>query len=152
MPPESSIQGQIGTIDINADPSDGLPPQSALGDSSDKLVKPNITYETTKLDANPTNNDAPASDVAPLSSPITDLTASKGDSSQLLPPPTTQVDNIVEDTLLKELEDMGFKQIDLNKEVLMRNEYDLEKSVDELCDYAEWYPPLLNELEDMVSF
>ncbi|XP_074563020.1 protein JOKA2-like [Curcuma longa] len=148
LPPESSIQGQIGTIDINVDPSDGLPPESVLGDSSGKLVKPNIIYETTKLDANPTNNDAPASDAVPLSNPLIDLTASKGDYSQLLPPPTTQVDNTVEDTLLKELEDMGFKQIDLNKEVLMRNEYDLEQSVDELCDYAEWYP-LLEELEDM---
>ncbi|KAG6508881.1 protein JOKA2-like [Zingiber officinale] len=150
LPPESSIQGPIRTIDINADPSDGLPPESVLGDSSDKLVKPNIIYETTKLNDNPTNNNAPASDVVPLSSPIPiiDLTSSKGDSSQLPPPPTTPFDNTVEDTLLKELEDMGFKQIDLNKEVLMRNEYDLEQSLDELCDYAEWYL-LLDELADM---
>ncbi|CAI9099703.1 OLC1v1036563C1 [Oldenlandia corymbosa var. corymbosa] len=39
----------------------------------------------------------------------------------------------VEETLLKDLEEMGFKQVDLNKEILRLNEYDLEKSVDDLC-------------------
>ncbi|WOH05239.1 hypothetical protein DCAR_0624653 [Daucus carota subsp. sativus] len=39
-----------------------------------------------------------------------------------------------EQTLLKELEEMGFKQVDLNKEILRRNAYDLEQSVDDLCD------------------
>ncbi|KAL0535370.1 hypothetical protein IC582_029699 [Cucumis melo] len=56
--------------------------------------------------------------------------------------------NLVEETLLKTLEDMGFKQVDLNKEVLKRNEYDLGKSVDELCGVAEW-DPILDELEEM---
>ncbi|XP_074590621.1 protein NBR1 homolog [Curcuma longa] len=143
LPPESSIQGQTGIIDINADPSDGISP-----DSSDKLVKPMITDETSKLDANPKINKPPTPDVVPLSDPIIDLIASKDDHSQPLPLPTTPVDNTIEDTLLKELEEMGFKQIDLNKEVIRRNKYDLEQSIDELCDYAEWYP-LLEELEDM---
>ncbi|XP_038894266.1 protein JOKA2 isoform X2 [Benincasa hispida] len=56
--------------------------------------------------------------------------------------------NIVEETLLKTLEDMGFKRVDLNKEVLKRNEYDLELSVDELCGVSEW-DPMLDELEEM---
>lgn len=54
----------------------------------------------------------------------------------------------VEEALLKELEEMGFKQIDLNKEVLRMNEYNLEQSIDELCGASEW-DPLLEELHDM---
>lgn len=54
----------------------------------------------------------------------------------------------VELTLLKELEEMGFKQIDLNKEILRMNEYDLEQSVDDLCGVSEW-DPILEELEEM---
>ncbi|XP_052181629.1 protein JOKA2-like isoform X2 [Diospyros lotus] len=57
-------------------------------------------------------------------------------------------DKDVEQTLLKELEDMGFKQVDLNKEILRMNEYDLEQSVDELCGVAEW-DPILVELKEM---
>lgn len=57
--------------------------------------------------------------------------------------------NDVEETLLKELEEMGFKQVDLNKEILRVNEYDLEKSVDDLCGVSDW-DPLLEELQEMV--
>lgn len=56
--------------------------------------------------------------------------------------------NIIEETLLKTLEDMGFKQVDLNKEVLKRNKYDLGQSVDDLCRVDEW-DPMLDELEEM---
>lgn len=56
----------------------------------------------------------------------------------------------VEETLLKELEEMGFKQVDLNKEILRINEYNLEQSVDHLCGVSEW-DPILEELQEMVS-
>ncbi|KAK9278849.1 hypothetical protein L1049_028428 [Liquidambar formosana] len=56
--------------------------------------------------------------------------------------------NNVEQTLLKELAEMGFKQVDLNKEILRMNEYDLEQSVDDLCGVAEW-DPILEELQEM---
>lgn len=55
----------------------------------------------------------------------------------------------VEESLLKELEDMGFKQVDLNKEILRLNEYNLEKSVDDLCGVSGW-DPILEELREMV--
>ncbi|XP_040987272.1 protein JOKA2 isoform X2 [Juglans microcarpa x Juglans regia] len=58
------------------------------------------------------------------------------------------VKNAVEETLLKELEEMGFKQVDLNKEILRMNEYNLEKSVDDLCGVSEW-DPILEELREM---
>ncbi|CAK9311986.1 unnamed protein product [Citrullus colocynthis] len=56
--------------------------------------------------------------------------------------------NTIEETLLKTLEDMGFKQVDLNKEILKRNEYNLGQSVDELCGVDEW-DPMLHELKEM---
>ncbi|KAK4844679.1 hypothetical protein QYF36_023105 [Acer negundo] len=56
----------------------------------------------------------------------------------------------VEQSLLKELEEMGFRQVDLNKEILRMNEYNLEQSVDVLCGVvdAEW-DPILEELQEM---
>lgn len=57
-------------------------------------------------------------------------------------------ENEVEETLLKELEAMGFEQVDLNKEVLRANEYDLERSVDDLCGVVGW-DPILEELKEM---
>ncbi|CDY08946.1 BnaC08g11760D [Brassica napus] len=56
--------------------------------------------------------------------------------------------NDVEICMLKELEEMGFKEIDLNKEILRENEYDLEQSVDALCGVSEW-DPILEELQEM---
>jgi next-to-BRCA1 protein 1 len=60
----------------------------------------------------------------------------------------TNENEFVEEVLLKELEEMGFKQVDLNKKVLRWNEYDLEQSVEELCGVSEW-DPLLHELHEM---
>lgn len=50
-------------------------------------------------------------------------------------------------TLLKELEEMGFKQVDLNKEILRRNAYDLEQSVDDLCDVQKEVLRLNEDME-----
>jgi next-to-BRCA1 protein 1 len=54
----------------------------------------------------------------------------------------------VEQSLLMELEQMGFKEMNLNKEVLRMNQYDLERSVDDLCGVTEW-DPILDELMEM---
>lgn len=56
----------------------------------------------------------------------------------------------MEEALLKELEAMGFKQVDLNKEVLRMTDYNLEQSIDELCGVLDW-DPLLQELHEMVN-
>lgn len=50
-------------------------------------------------------------------------------------------------TLLKELEEMGFQQVDLNKEILRRNAYDLEQSVDDLCDVQKEVLRLNEDME-----
>lgn len=61
----------------------------------------------------------------------------------------TDID-VVEQNLLKELAEMGFKQVDLNKEVLRLNSYDLQQSVDDLCGVSDW-DPILDELQEMVN-
>ncbi|CAH8384696.1 unnamed protein product [Eruca vesicaria subsp. sativa] len=74
-----------------------------------------------------------------------------GSSSTKATPVPLQEDiekNDVEITMLKELEEMGFKEIDLNKEILRDNEYNLEQSVDALCGVSEW-DPILEELQEM---
>lgn len=100
---------------------------------------------------------APAAATSPAPSPVVNATPS---SPVIEAPPSPAVNaasssqgasqNVFEEALLKELEEMGFKQIDLNKEILRMNEYNLEQSVDDLCGVAEW-DPLLEELEEMVS-
>ncbi|KAJ0891133.1 hypothetical protein HanPSC8_Chr09g0350011 [Helianthus annuus] len=51
-----------------------------------------------------------------------------------------------EQALVKELEAMRFKNLDLNKEILRMNNYDL----DDLCGILEW-DPILDELREMAS-
>jgi len=63
-------------------------------------------------------------------------------------PSPDEVFNDMEQNLLRELTEMGFRQLDLNKEVLRQNEYDLQKSVDDLCGFHEW-DPLLAELKEL---
>jgi next-to-BRCA1 protein 1 len=63
-------------------------------------------------------------------------------------PVDADIDSLKEEKLLQELEEMGFKQVDLNKEVLRQNKYNLEQSVDDLCGVNEW-DPLLAELNEM---
>lgn len=102
---------------------------------------------------------APATSVEPssVSYPIIDFsgTAPAAPSYQ----PTSTVDALspslgmdesylVEEALLRELEEMGFKQVDLNKEILRMNEYNLEQSVEHLCGVSEW-DPILEELHEM---
>ncbi|XP_039008254.1 protein JOKA2-like isoform X2 [Hibiscus syriacus] len=64
------------------------------------------------------------------------------------PPPDDDSENAIEKTLLKELEDMGFKEVNLNKEILRMNKYNLEKCIDDLCGASEW-DPMLEELQEM---
>lgn len=77
--------------------------------------------------------------------PIVDMSAVAAASSE-------SVDSCIEleSFLLKELEWMGFKQVDLNKQVLRKNGYNVEKSLDDLYGVAEW-DPILEELCEMVS-
>ncbi|XP_006652412.2 protein JOKA2 [Oryza brachyantha] len=84
-------------------------------------------------------------DVAPISEPTAPAIAismpsvSTGANTRL--PTDTSPGAVItslEDNMLRELEEMGFKKADLNKEILRRNEYNMEQSVDELCSILEW--------------
>ncbi|CAI9753971.1 unnamed protein product [Fraxinus pennsylvanica] len=70
----------------------------------------------------------------------------------VLPPPANAPQPLSEknkeEKLLGELEAMGFKQVDLNKEILRKNEYDLQETVDDLYGVSEW-SPILKELREM---
>ncbi|GMI67317.1 Arabidopsis thaliana next to BRCA1 gene 1, next to BRCA1 gene 1 [Hibiscus trionum] len=99
----------------------------------------------------------PTSPKTPSSSfyPVIDLSEAAATARAMAtqePPPLTPTEenseNAIEQTLLKELEDMGFKQVNLNKEILRMNEYNLEKSIDDLCGASEW-DPMLEELQEM---
>ncbi|KAM3374607.1 protein JOKA2 isoform X1 [Capsicum galapagoense] len=79
------------------------------------------------------------SEAAPAVTSVAELQASSPDVGE---------NNDIETSLLKELEEMGFKQVNLNKEVLRMNEYDLEQAVGDLCGVSAW-DPILEELEEM---
>ncbi|KAG1331413.1 protein NBR1 [Cocos nucifera] len=154
LPPESTVRNEFGIIDVNALPLDGVCSEPNLPTATTELVKPLVT-EVPSNSVEPATTDGIAQLVPAVGSsvsyPIIDFPASSSDVSPVavLPPfDTVRDDNTVEQTLLKELEEMGFEQIDLNKEVLRLNEYNLEQSVDDLCGFAEW-DPLLSELQEM---
>ena len=99
----------------------------------------------------------PASDTPSISYPIIDVSEKSSAASSIAAnndgdkTNSDQVSGVkeVEENLLKELEEMGFKQVERNIEVLRMNEYDLARSVDELCGVSEW-DPILEELQEMV--
>ncbi|CAD6250480.1 unnamed protein product [Miscanthus lutarioriparius] len=85
----------------------------------------------------------PASGTVPVPPPV-----SAPPPVNAVVPELSDLDVHNEEKLLRELEEMGFRQIDLNKEILRQNNYNLEQSVDDLCGVNEW-DPLLAELEEM---
>lgn len=93
-----------------------------------------------KIDEAPAFPDAPSSAV-PVAVPIASAPSEFAMENAGRPD--------VEATLLKELEEMGFKQVDLNKEILRMNAYDMEQSIEALCGITEW-DPMLEELQEMV--
>ncbi|KAL9269472.1 Histone deacetylase 6-like protein [Drosera capensis] len=59
-------------------------------------------------------------------------------------------DEMLERVLLKDLEEMGFTEVSLNKKILRINKYDMERSVENLCGYVDVnWDPLLEDLEEM---
>ncbi|KAK1258571.1 hypothetical protein QJS04_geneDACA014847 [Acorus gramineus] len=157
LPPQNSGQKGKEIVDVNAEPMEHSPsPVPDLSHITMEIIKPltvglsgDRTMDPMQVDelmANLSGSGSPAA----VSYPLIDLSVPDSETTPFAPPPpmTTTEDNSLEQILLKELEEMGFKQIDLNKEILRRNEYDLERSVDELCGIFEW-DPLLVELEEM---
>jgi len=86
----------------------------------------------------------------PISMPVPLPAATLVNSRDVLAaaPSPDEVFSDMEEKLLRELAEMGFRQANLNKEVLRQNEYDLQKSIDDLCGFHEW-DPLLAELKEL---
>lgn len=169
LPPVSNGQNASVIIDVNAEPLDGGFPERDFNGTTELLVEPlldDVQSDPVELPAAQVvgslldgSNDelvqpnplATTVSSPSASFPFIDLQAtppSLADDSPPVAATAAEDGNTVEQTLLKELEEMGFKQIDLNKEVLRLNEYDFEQSVDDLCGFAEW-DPLLSELKEM---
>lgn len=176
LPPASSSLADLGIISV--DPEPVLEP-SLLSDNSKKIVEsssqPNTENEL-KFPINDSllvgngagSSSAPSSASGSISYPIVDFSGmlplpseySPMPNSMVPPPPPPVVQDkalesvdeksLMEERLLMELEMMGFKKVDLNKEVLRMNDYDLEKSVDDLCGVSDW-DPILEELQEMVG-
>uniref|UniRef100_A0ACD5V7M5 Uncharacterized protein n=1 Tax=Avena sativa TaxID=4498 RepID=A0ACD5V7M5_AVESA len=113
-----------------------------------------ITPHTSSTGAVVMPADVPAPEAAPLSVPAPVPAAAPVNSrdtpvSVPASPSPDEVFSAMEEKLLRELAGMGFRQVDLNKEVLRENEYDLQKSVDDLCGFHEW-DPLLVELKELI--
>ncbi|EHA8588420.1 protein NBR1 [Cocos nucifera] len=143
LPPESSGQNELGIIDVNAEPLDGVGSEPSLPTTTSELVKPLVTDIPSKT-AEPAASDAIAQPVpavgSSMSHPLINFPSCLSDASPVavVPPcETIHDDNLVERTLLRKLEELGFKQIDLNKEVLRLNDYNLEQSLDDLLDVKE---------------
>ncbi|KAL8256906.1 hypothetical protein R6Q59_028947 [Mikania micrantha] len=113
---------------------------TALGSTTSGL------YPTVGLDTEPINY--PTVDISVLPPIMSSGAASL--PTEVVPPLGSggRVISDEEEDLVKYLEQMGFKRLDLNKEILRLNNYDLEKSIDDLCGVLEW-DPMLDELQEM---
>ncbi|KAI3882474.1 hypothetical protein MKW92_003368 [Papaver armeniacum] len=160
-PPFSNAKPKTQILDMNTVPVDVEEPQNVNSDKNAESVKPMVDEVMSEkeldvdrpvdVDGSGSSNSVVVSpEVAPAlpSYPVID--------SSVVPPPLpdahvvegNDINNNVEESLLKELADMGFKEIDLNKEILRLNEYNLEQSLDDLCGVSEW-DPILEELREM---
>ncbi|XP_015580599.1 protein JOKA2 isoform X1 [Ricinus communis] len=166
FPPDCSVSKCRDVIDVNVQPVTDSGIMEPSSSSSAVPVKPMVEVERPEKDQElnlPINNSLlvgngvsnPASRQASPSVlyPIVDL--SGAGPSKTVPavdvptsPEETDEKDVFEESLLKELEEMGFKQVDLNKEILRINAYNLEQSVDDLCGVSEW-DPILEELQEM---
>ncbi|XP_068664600.1 protein JOKA2 [Aristolochia californica] len=140
LPPEIGVTDlkRNGLIDVNVEPTESDPVEINDSNVAAELVEPLLPEKTSKR----IETDMPADDGSGLSGsvsyPIIDVTEPTGTTGATLL--QSEITNPIEDTLLKELEEMGFIQIDLNKKVLRKNDYKLESSLDDLCGIYEGNP------------
>ncbi|KAI3931008.1 hypothetical protein MKW98_030247 [Papaver atlanticum] len=142
-PPFSNAKPKTQIIDMNTVPVDVEEPQNVNSDKNAESVKPMVdevmSEKELDVDGSSSSNSVVIFSLVPPPLPaVSDARTAEGND----------INNNVEESLLKELADMGFKEIDLNKEILRLNEYNLEQSLDDLCGVSEW-DPILEELREM---
>lgn len=158
LPPASTGASGSDIINVSSEPQNVLPEpkSSSTMELVDSVAEVNQNKEQeAKFPINDSllvgfgdKSSSPSASGSPVSYPIIDLTEKAPVDFSMPPLEDFSGNDDVEMSLLQELEEMGFKQVDLNKEILRKNEYDLEQSVDDLCGVAEW-DPILEELEEM---
>lgn len=124
---EKSVDEFAENVDAFVDPAASPPATSAV---PSYLPYPNV--------------DIDMAETVSLPGPIQQTSAADAPSSSI----GIGGNNPVEEALLKELDEMGFKQVDLNKEILRNNGYNLEQAIVDLCDESGW-DPILEELKEM---
>ncbi|XP_059657983.1 protein JOKA2-like isoform X2 [Cornus florida] len=174
LPPDSNDMTSPEIIDSSVEPMEegsileadksAIESVQPIGEEhTNKDPELNFPINDTLLVGDGVSNPFPAMAYSPVSYPMIDLSEVAPIMPPTMPPhepsPVTNVpssaqdtssgNDVVEQTLLRELQEMGFKQVDLNKEILRRNEYDLEQSVDDLCSAVSEWDPILKELQDM---
>lgn len=160
LDPQGVLHTELGRFSMVENPEETLPlypkvvDESMLGinESTEVQVSSSKSTEATlsALGASSSSNgklvpvnDASAGNVAmPVSAPSvwSEVSLSLGGSAKDVAG--------IEQNLLRELEDMGFKHKGLNAELLRKNNYDIQKTLDDLCGAAEW-DPILEELQEM---
>ncbi|KAK9747847.1 hypothetical protein RND81_02G018700 [Saponaria officinalis] len=126
------------------------PVTTEIGESPSKT--PNVPDDISNL-KNASDEAAAAAAASPVSYPVITEIRESSSNTPNVPDDISNLKNPsdeakAEEKLLRELSQMGFKEVELNKEVLRMNEYDLDRSVDDLCDVSEW-DPILEELNEM---
>ncbi|KAL5544121.1 hypothetical protein UlMin_007905 [Ulmus minor] len=147
--PMSNSHAATPIIDLEEEPSnvDIFPPLAPAVVSASAIAS---TSTSTSTAASP----VVSATQSPVATPSTTAAASpvvSAAQSPIATPSTseaTSAKNAVEESLLKELYEMGFNRVDLNKETLRLNDYDLEQTVEDLCAVADW-DPILEDLQEM---
>ncbi|KAK6795095.1 hypothetical protein RDI58_008548 [Solanum bulbocastanum] len=167
LPPAGSGVSGPDFINVNSEPQNVLPePKSSstmelVGSvaevNQNKEQEAKFPINDSLLVGFGDKSSSPSASGSPISYPVIDLTEKPSADSSMQSSSAVAMQAPLQDargnfevelSLLQELEEMGFKQVDLNKEILRKNEYDLEQSVDDLCGVAEW-DPILEELKEM---
>lgn len=151
FPPASNDIAGSETINVHADITmDDIIADPKISNPAMELVGPVVDGNRNKEQESKSCISSSAAGSS-ISYPI-DLSEAAPAVTSAAPPSVTEVQassqDDIEMALLKELGGMGFKQVNLNKEVLRMNEYDLDQAVADLCGVSEW-DPILEELEEM---
>ncbi|XBH78675.1 hypothetical protein VPH35_104846 [Triticum aestivum] len=145
LPQESNMTNTSNLIDVNMEPANQVLDEHVNGTRME-LLEPSIYREA----AEPKKSPSAFSAAPPY--PMVDVPSSSENAAAFVPSVTVLAPEVIPrpavTTPADELEEMGFKQVDLNKEILRQNKYNLEQSVDDLCGVNEW-DPLLAELNEM---
>ncbi|XP_073525936.1 uncharacterized protein [Phyllobates terribilis] len=149
LPPEGTAENNtphavVEPLEDPIDPLDQIDPLMA------KQVQQFMLNHQQAYNLNLLNNNLLFNNTHPVSNagPTQPIPSSSSVTYPRIEEDNTTTKSEVEDALLNELEQMGFKQVEVNKKVLKKNEYDFEKSLDELCNVSEW-DLLLEEMRGM---